>query len=82
MKNMFSRCSSLKELDISNFNTKNVIDMSGMFFQCSSLEDLNICYFNMDDLTNKRDMFFGCNDKLIIKIKEQHEYLDEEVFEI
>jgi len=38
MKSMFYFCSSLKELDISNFNTYNVYDMSYMFFKCSSLK--------------------------------------------
>ena len=31
---MFSRCSSLKELNLSNFNTNNVTDMSWMFSEC------------------------------------------------
>ena len=32
---MFSFCSSLKELNISNFNTNNATDMRGMFKGCS-----------------------------------------------
>ena len=35
MHSMFSGCSLLKELDISNFNTNNVNDMIGMFRECS-----------------------------------------------
>ena len=35
MSYMFSRCSSLKELNLSNFNTYNVTDMSYMFSKCS-----------------------------------------------
>ena len=35
MKNMFCECSSLKELNLSNFNTNNVTDMIGMFGGCS-----------------------------------------------
>ena len=38
---MFSGCSALTSLDLSNFNTKNVEDMSGMFSNCSSLTSLN-----------------------------------------
>ena len=34
MSNMFRDCSSLKELNISNFNTNKVIDMSYMFSEC------------------------------------------------
>ena len=35
MNSMFFECSSLKELNLSNFNTNNVIDMNAMFFGCS-----------------------------------------------
>ena len=33
---MFSGCSSLKELNLSNFNTNNVNDMYRMFYGCSN----------------------------------------------
>jgi len=42
MSCMFYRCSSLKELNINNFNTINVKYMNGMFRGCSSLKELNI----------------------------------------
>ena len=32
---MFNGCSSLKELNLNNFNTNNVTNMSGMFSGCS-----------------------------------------------
>ena len=32
---MFRGCSSLKELNLNNFNTNNVTDMSYMFCECS-----------------------------------------------
>ena len=38
---MFANCYSLKTLDISNMNTKNVLDMSGMFQNCNSLTSLD-----------------------------------------
>ena len=42
MESMFYLCSSLKELNLSNFNTNNVTDMNGMFSGCSSLNELNL----------------------------------------
>ena len=39
---MFCGCSSLKNIDVSKFNTKNVTNMSGMFSGCSSLRKENI----------------------------------------
>ena len=34
MNGMFNGCSSLKELNLNNFNTINVTNMSGMFYEC------------------------------------------------
>ena len=34
MGGMFYKCSSLKELNLNNFNTNNVTDMEGMFYKC------------------------------------------------
>ena len=42
MRDMFNRCFSLKDLNLSNFNTNNATDMSHMFYHCSSLEELNL----------------------------------------
>ena len=42
MSGMFRDCSSLTKIDLSNFNTKNVIDMAQMFAGCSSLRKENI----------------------------------------
>jgi len=34
MRDMFYECESLKELNLDNFNTNNVFDMSNMFSGC------------------------------------------------
>ena len=39
---MFCGCSSLTNIDLSNFNTNNVTDMKWMFFGCYSLKKENI----------------------------------------
>ena len=39
---MFKRCSSLKDINLSNFNTNNVTDMSRMFIGCEKLTKNNI----------------------------------------
>ena len=69
---MFNSCSSLEELNLSNFNTNNVGDMSYMFTSCSSLKELNISNFKTNNKTNMSCMFFGCEDELINKLKEQN----------
>ena len=35
MRWMFSRCSSLEELNLLNFNIDNITDTNFMFFKCS-----------------------------------------------
>lgn len=42
---MFSSCSSLTNLDLSNFNTANVTQMTEMISGCTLLENLNINNF-------------------------------------
>ena len=54
-KSMFSECSSVKTIDVSNFNTENVVDMQWMFSGCSSLKALDLSSFNTEKV-----MFMGC----------------------
>ena len=51
MENMFSGCESLKELNLSNFNTNNVINMAYMFSGCSDEFQTKIKsqYENLDE---------------------------------
>ena len=42
MYGMFCKCHSLTNINLSNFNTQNVTDMSYMFRKCSSLKKENI----------------------------------------
>ena len=39
---MFSGCKNLKVLNLSNFDTNKVIDMSDMFYGCSSLNTITV----------------------------------------
>ena len=39
---LFYNCYTLKNLNLSNFNTNNVNDMSNMFYNCFSLTSLNL----------------------------------------
>ena len=49
---MFCGCESLKELNLSNFNTKNVTNMRYMFFRCFSLKKLDISKFNTENVND------------------------------
>ena len=53
--------SIIKEINLSNFNTDNVTDMSNMFNRCLSLKEINLSKFNTDNVTNMGCMFFECS---------------------
>ena len=59
---MFQECFSIKELNLSNFNTDNVTDMDGMFFKCSSLKKLDISNFNFKEVNSMTNMFYHCSN--------------------
>ena len=52
MSNLFSFSYSLKNIDLSNFNTKNVTNMNNMFNQCNGLEKINLSNFNTAKVTD------------------------------
>ena len=52
---------SLEKLDLSNFITYNVKNMSAMFFNCSNLQFLDISNFNVNKNTNVNLCFNGLN---------------------
>ena len=60
MKFMFDNCCSLKELDLSSFNTTKVNDMSSMFCNCSSLISLDLSSFNTSHVNEMNRIFKGC----------------------
>ena len=80
MSHMFFGCLLLKELNLSNFNTNNVIDMGYMFYRCSSLKVLNLSNFNTNNVTYMEYMFGRCSYKFQNKIRAQYKNIKEEAF--
>jgi surface protein len=60
MNGMFYNCSSLNNLDVTKFDTKNVTDMGCMFYNCSSLNNLDVSKFDTKNVTNMNDIFKNC----------------------
>jgi len=60
MASMFYQCKFLTSLDLSNFNTANVTDMSFMFHSCYSLTNLDLSSFNTAKVTDMMCMFYYC----------------------
>lgn len=61
MGGMFSGCSSLTNIDLSNFNTDKVTSMFAMFSGCSSLMSLDLSKFNTTNVTETGAMFSSCS---------------------
>ncbi len=56
-----NRLSKLANLDLTNFNTSSVTDMSYMFYYCSSLTSLDVSNFDTSNVTNMFRMFYYCS---------------------
>ena len=61
MRGMFNGCSSLKELDLSVFNTCSVENLWEFVRNCSSLERINLSNFNTSKVDVMISMFEGCS---------------------
>ena len=57
MEGMFYACKSLKELDLSFFDTAGTSDMSHMFKHCYGLEKLDISSFHTSKVRDMAEMF-------------------------
>ncbi|MBO5394729.1 MAG: BspA family leucine-rich repeat surface protein, partial [Clostridia bacterium] len=57
----FANRTTLKTLDLTNFNTSNVTKMEKMFMSCSALTNLNLSTFDTSSVTTMEDMFYLCS---------------------
>ena len=57
---MFENCKGISKIDVSNFDSSKVEDMTKMFHQCYKLESLNLTNFNTSSCKNMYGMFWGC----------------------
>ena len=59
---MFYKCSNIKSIDLSSFETKNVENMSCMFANCNKLKEIDLSSLNTENVTNMSAMFSDCNN--------------------
>ncbi len=62
MNYMFNKCSRLKSVDLSLFNTSRIISMRSMFCDCAALTSININSFDLSNAKYLRYMFQRCNN--------------------
>ena len=65
---MFWNCTSLKDINVINFNTQNVWDMSFMFYRCQNVERLDLSNFNTSNVINMVLISSSNNDSHILNI--------------
>ena len=58
---LFYGCDDIIELNLSQFKTSQVYDMSAMFEGCSSLKSLDLSHFDISLVTSMALMFHGCS---------------------
>ena len=67
-RGMFDRCHYLIDINLSNFNTEKVMDMSEMFYCCNNLTNINISNFKTQNVKNMNRMFDGCSNLTSINL--------------
>ena len=63
---MFSSCKQIKKIDLSNFKTNEVTDMSYMFDFCTNLKEINLSNLNTKNVKNMSNMFSRCANLSLI----------------
>jgi len=61
MYGMFYNCNSLKELDVSTWDTRHVKTMENLFYKCNSLTTIDVRNLSMGNVESIRSMFYGCS---------------------
>ena len=70
MQGMFNSCRSLTEIDLSDFDTKNVTNMTFMFMLCTNLKTIYVKEYDSTNntgwttsaVTNSTNMFLNCGN--------------------
>jgi surface protein len=60
MINMFSNCSLLQSLDVSNWDTSNVTNVGHMFYKCNNIIDLDLSNFDVSNIASMSCIFKDC----------------------
>lgn len=67
-KSTFEGCTSLKTLDLSNFNTSSAQSMERMFYGCTSLKALDLSSFSTTNVLSMNRMFAECKQLVDLNV--------------
>ena len=65
---MFSCCSYLESVNLSNISTSNVVSMGNMFQYCSSLTSLDLSNFDTSLTNTMTNMFYNCSSLISLDL--------------
>lgn len=58
---LFRNCKKLEKVDVSKWNTKNIVRMASLFKDCTSLTDIgDVSNFSLDNIESLANMFNNC----------------------
>ena len=57
---LFAGCKTLILIDLKDFKTNNIDNMSSMFEGCSLIESLDLTNFKTKEVVTMKNMFYGC----------------------
>ena len=66
---MFSGCTNLTSLDLSNFNTSEVTNMGYMFQNCTNLTSLDLSNFNTSEVDSMYGTFQNCTNLTSLDVR-------------
>ena len=61
LKYIFSGCENIKEIDLSEFDFSNILNMDSMFKQCINLEKINFGNIDTSKVEDMRSLFYNCS---------------------
>ena len=65
---LFSKYTSIININLSNFNSNNITNISGMFSYCSSLTSLDLSHFLTNNVNNMSCLFLGCSSLISLDL--------------
>ena len=65
---MFQDCYNITEIDLSNFDTSEIIQTSNMFKGCSKLVSINFSNFDTSKVTAMGYMFYDCSSLISLNL--------------
>ena len=71
---LFKGCTAISEIDLSYFNTSQIIDMSSMFEDCSSLASINFNNIIVSQVLNMNSLFSNCISITSLNLSEFNTY--------